>query len=149
MIDAMIAKQQTTRESLGQVYGEEAVRSDYDFKKAILSATPDRVSLHNSKTQAFQLGMRLLLKTAIVPHPPGTEFFLLKNDKFRGFQYGRAEDHLNDLEVELYSPDIRLEIHFNRDTGSAAPVTQAEINRVVQSLHKIPEESLSKKHTRP
>jgi hypothetical protein len=149
IIDTMIAKQQTTREGLGQVYGEEAVRSDYDFEKAILSATPDKVSRHNTKMQAFQLGMQLLMKTAIVPHPCGSQFFMLKTDEFRGFQYGRPEDHLNDLEVELYSGDVRIDIHFNRDTGSAAPITQAEINRFVQSLHKTPEEEPGTEPTRP
>lgn len=149
MLDAMIAQQQTTRQNLAPVYGKEAVRSDYDFKKAILSATPDKVSLRNSKGKAFRLGMQIAMKQAIAPQLSGKEFFLLKSEEFRGFQYGAPEDQLYDLEIELYSPDTRLEIHFNRDTGGAAPVTQAEINRVMQSLHKVPEEAPAERHTRP
>jgi hypothetical protein len=149
MLDGMLAQQQTTRENLAPVWGEEAVRSDYDFKKAILSATPDKVSRRSSKAEAFRLGMQLAMKSAIAPPSSGKEFFLLKSEEFRGFQYGAPEDQLYDLEVELYSHDIRLEIHFNRDMGSAPPITQAEINRVVQSLHKLPENKSSTEPVEP
>ena len=61
----------------------------------------------------------------------------MQNQSFKGFQQGNAEARENGVVVNLYSDDGSVELIFTEKNNLAsAEVTQPEINRIIQSLHK-------------
>ncbi|MGA8436651.1 MAG: hypothetical protein WB762_11410 [Candidatus Sulfotelmatobacter sp.] len=69
--------------------------------------------------------------------PAETGIFNLQTQGFNGFQYGDPRSRPDVLELSVYSDDGRVKIKFlqggyDEPTG----VTQPEINRIVQSLHR-------------
>jgi hypothetical protein len=125
------------RKVLGHLIGEEAAQSDYDLQRAILEVTPDQLSLLAPKWQALHRQLLLTMKATILAR--GAEFgiYSVKTKEFQGFQYGRPQNPPKPLSVELFANDRHLNIVFGQKPNGPTIITQADVNRIIQSIHKI------------
>ncbi|HEV3253084.1 MAG TPA: hypothetical protein VG033_01670 [Candidatus Acidoferrales bacterium] len=121
-----------------QVYGDEAFESDYGFMSRMLRVTPEGITPFVSRKQAVAGQMLLLIKAISMPKAD-SGIFSIGTQEFRGFQYENPQSRPFRITVELYSNDGGVDLMFLQKAGGSAPnISQAEINRVIQSIHKIP-----------
>lgn len=114
------------------LFGAETMSSDYLFTKAMLEASPSRVSLRSSEKDCLATSMLLLYKGTSTPTDSGLYFASVGDMK--GFQYGSPERGRRVI-VDLFAQDHGLEfIFFPSKNGPA--LQQADINAVIQSLHR-------------
>lgn len=59
----------------------------------------------------------------------------MKAGEFRGFQYGRPPNASN-LNVELFADSGSLDFIFGQKANGPTVISQADINRILQTLHK-------------
>jgi len=83
--------------------------------------------------------MLLMLKTTFLSgFSADTGIFNIQNRSYRGFQLGDPQAHPRRLAVQLYSDDGTIELTFGGNGREPFAVTQPELNRIVQSLRKVP-----------
>jgi hypothetical protein len=130
------------RDTFQKVYGDEALHSDYDFKRLILETTPDKITLLSSKKTAVSQSVLLTVKALSVPGDPNSGIFAVQGKEFKGFQYGCPQSPPKHLSAELFPEDGHLDLLF----GQYGPtvISQADINRIVQTIHKAPVEAAGK-----
>jgi hypothetical protein len=121
---------------LAQVFGNESVQSDYAFQRAILETTPGKFSVLIAKRRAIQLGTLFEMKATTLR--PGAEsgVFSIRTKEFEGFQYGRPQSPSNRLSVELFASDGHADTIFGQKLNRSIAISQADVNRMVQSIHK-------------
>lgn len=120
---------------------------DYASLKRAYEITPDQVHYWSLiEGWGYRDAHLLLAKWAFlqgIGHPGGGSnpaeagIFNLKSQRYNGFQYGDPQSRPDVLELRVYSDDGTVDIKFlqggyDEPTG----ITQPEINRIVQSLHK-------------
>ncbi|MGC2327761.1 MAG: hypothetical protein WA604_13685 [Candidatus Sulfotelmatobacter sp.] len=130
--------------------GHEAAISDYVFLKNIYAFTPNSMHYWALSSRLHAREQMLLMIKSIVPSKPAeTGIFNLRNPSFRGFQQGDPQIRQDTLLLNLYSANDSFEIAFlQKDYRSPSGVTQPEINRIVQSLHKaVPSEVAASAHS--
>lgn len=132
------------RDTFQKVYGGEALQSDYDFKRLILETTPDKISLLSSKKTAVSQSVMLMVKTIVVPDDPSSGIFTVQGKEFKGFQYGDPPIPPKRLRVELFPRDGHLDLLFTQRENGPTVISQADINRIVQTIHKAPVEAAGK-----
>jgi hypothetical protein len=131
-------------ERLKLVFGEDALKSDYSLIRLILETRPDQVTLLTPRKDAVARSVFLLMKGIMVPAGGETGIFRIGNNELQGFQYGDPQRRPKSIDVEIFSDQGGVAFLFGqREKGPAAAITQAEINRVIQSVRKVPEENLS------
>jgi hypothetical protein len=142
LISNLLGNGKIDRESLGQLLGDEAAQSDYAFERAILESTPDKFSLLIPRRQAIQQGVLFSMKATALR--PGTEsgVFFISTKEFKGFQYGRPQNPPKRLSVELFKSDGHVDILFGQRFNGSTTISQADVNRVVQSVHKMPAQEM-------
>ncbi len=126
------------REALREIYGDEALQSDYNFKRLILETTPDKMTVFAPRKTAVGQGVLLIVKAISTPGDPESGIFEVRTKGFKGFQYGRPQGPPKRLSVELFSEDGHLDLIFDQKKDGPAVISQADINRVVQTIHKLP-----------
>jgi len=126
------------RETFRKVYGDEALRSDYTFQRLILETTPDKIAILSTKKSAVSQGALLMVKAISVPGDPNSGIFAVQGKEFKGFQYGRPQDPPKHLSVELFPEDGHLDLLFGQKKDGPTVITQADVNRIVQTIHKVP-----------
>lgn len=116
------------------IYGDETLRSDYAFTRAMLEMTPGNISIFGSRREAFRDSLLLLLKpmTAL---GSDSGIYNIQTKAFRGFQYGNPQNRPSEIVDELFSDHERIEFQFLdcNCKGCDAKISQAEINRVIQT----------------
>lgn len=122
--------------SLRQLFGD-ALDSDYALHKLILDSTPQKIGLLSSRREAAAGSMLLLYKGMMVSGDAETGIFQIETNDFRGFQYGDPVCRPKTVDVEVFADDGGLAFLFVQRQSGAAAITQEEINRVVQSAHKV------------
>ena len=137
MISGLQGNGKIDQKSLRQLLGDEAVRSDYALEQAILDITPAKFSLLTPKRLAIQQGMFFSMKTTMMPRGAESGVFLVGTNEFRGFQYGRPQSPPKHLSVKLFKSDGQVDILFGQKPDGSTTISQAGVNRVVQSLHKV------------
>jgi hypothetical protein len=126
-----------------QFYGDEAFESDYGFHKKMLQTTPSQITPFVSRRQATS-GMLLLLFKATSMPKAGSGIFSIRTESFEGFQFESPQAHPSRITDELYSDNGGIDVIFLQKTGGSAPdISQSEINRVIQSIHKITSSTVS------
>lgn len=121
-----------------QIYGDEAFQSDYSFQRKMLQITPREITPFVSRRQAVA-GQALLLIKAISMPKADSGIFSIQTPDFQGFQFGNPQSRPFRITDELYSSDGGIDlIFFQKVDGSTASISQSEINRVIQSIHKVP-----------
>lgn len=122
---------------LRALYGEDVLQSDYSLKERILEATPDEVGLFTSRNDAVGSAMLLIIKGVMMPRGAQSGIYRIRTGNFRGFQFGDPQSRPKSLDIEIYNEDGGLGFIFSqRENSSEPPLTQAEINRIIQSLRK-------------
>ena len=129
----------TSPEEMEATFGHEAMQSDYNFVKMIYEFTPDTMHHWNiSSSKPFARDASLLIIRSLAPLKCAeTGIFKVQNESFKGFQQGNAETRRDGVAVNLYSDDGSVELIFDENNyQNSGRVTQPEINRIIQSLHK-------------
>jgi hypothetical protein len=138
LISRLRADGKIDRASLEQTFGKEAAQSDYDFTRVMLETTPDSFSILMPKMEAIHHGSFFMMKVAIVPLDADSRIFSISTEQFRGFQFGRPPQvSPKHVRVELFHDDEHVDIGFGQKPGGSTAVSQADVNLVVQSVHKI------------
>lgn len=116
-------------------------RSDYAFVKTLYEFTPDKMH-HWAFMGRGEMRDEFLLmtKSIALSRAAETGIFDVQNQSYKGFQQGNPQVRPYGIEVHLFSDDGSVEmIFFQKDYKNPAGVTQPEINRIVQTLHKAPQ----------
>ncbi len=129
--EAVKAKPGTVR----LLYGDDAVRSDYDLKRVMLETTPGKVNLFSSRRDVIRNSMLLILKISTLSKDAESGIFSISNERFKGFQIGNPEMHPQKVIVDLYSDDGSVELVFRQQEGKLS-ISQADVNRVIQTLRR-------------
>jgi hypothetical protein len=116
--------------------------SDYHIAKTFCDFTPDKMNHWSTSQQVhFQEGFLLVVKSMALSKSAETGIFNVQNQNFKGFQQGNPQVRQDAIEVHLFSDDGSVEFVFlQKEYRNSAGVTQPEINRIVQSLHRVPQE---------
>jgi hypothetical protein len=128
-----------------QLYGDAAFESDYGFNKIMLQMTPSKITPFVSRRQAVTGEMLLLIKGISIP---GAEsgIFSIQTPEFQGFQFESPQSRPFKITDDLYSNEGGVDVmFFQKAAGSAPSISQAEINRVIQSIHKVPTQMAASK----
>ena len=142
-VNGVFGKNTFDKKSLARLYGEETVRSDYAFERATLETTPGQIGLLTPRWDAARTIVLLVFKSIYVhANSAQSGIFLLHTKNFGGFQYGDPASHPRAIELDLFGSKNRLHFVFPNKTGSGG-ISQAEINRVVQSVRPVQEQSPS------
>ncbi len=121
-------------QDLKQLYGEDALESDYAFHKKMLELTPSEITPFISRRRAISAQVLLLIKAISMPNA-ASGIFSIRTRDFEGFQFENPQMRPSKITIELYSNDGGVHIVFMQKAG-VPPISQAEINRVIQSIHK-------------
>lgn len=122
-----------------QFVGHEGAKSDYVFLRALYEFTPDKMHYWawSSSTHAHD-AMVLMLKSIAPAKAAETGIFNVQKGSFRGFQQGSPAARPDQILVTLYSGDGNVEFTlWQKGYKNPAGITQPEINRIVQSIHKV------------
>lgn len=130
MIESIGAKD-TSR----QIYVNAPFQSDYAMWKLILETTPDKVTLMSPRKELTSVPTLLTIKAIAIPEQSG--IFSLQTKEYKGFQWGNPESRSKHVIADLFSDDSSIEfVFFGKDSGQTPGISQADINRVLQTVHK-------------
>jgi hypothetical protein len=74
---------------------------------------------------------------AIMPPTTDWAIYKIQSQHFRGFQLGDPVRRPKKMCLELYGEDVHFEINIEQNTTSPGPgITQAELNRIIQTARK-------------
>lgn len=120
------------------VFGRGAATSDYTFVRNVYEFTPARMHYWAlSSGVHYREQMVLMIKSIMLVKEADTGIFCVQNQEYKGFQQGDPKVRQDKLVLDLYSDDNHPEVIFlQKDYHDSAGVTQPEINRIVQSLHR-------------
>lgn len=128
--------------SLRALYGEEVFQSDYFLKQRILEATPEKVGLLTPRREAVGTAMLLVIKGIMMPNGAESGIYRIRARDFRGFQFGDPRSRPKSIDLEIHNEDGGLGFIFTQRQSMSEPaVTQEQINRVIQSLRKLPNQN--------
>lgn len=122
---------------LRNLYGGEVLQSDYLLKQRIFEVTPEKVGLLTPRKEAVGSAMLLLIKGIMMPSGAESGIYQIRAGDFRGFQFGDPRTRPRSIDLEIYNQDGGLGFIFSQPQNTSdTAVTQAEINRVIQSVRK-------------
>jgi hypothetical protein len=125
-------------DDLKKLYGEAAMESDYALHRRILEATPTAITPFSTPRDAISNSMLVLIKGITVPAGANSGIFFIRTPVYQGFQFGDPLKRPRSISIEIYTADGGLGFVFSQKEKSSTPaITQAEINRVIQTAHKI------------
>lgn len=118
------------------MYGSEVLRSDYALHKAIFEATPSQINLLTPSNRAAGLTMVLMVKGLMIT-TTDRAIYNIRSKDFKGFQLGNPTNRPKKMSLKLYADDIEFEINISQNNSeSTAAITQAELNRIIQTVRK-------------
>jgi len=136
-VNSMIKMGKLDAQGFRQLYGNEAFESDFAFHQKMLQLTPSEITPFISRREAIARQILLIIKATTMPKA-ASGIFLIQAPGFEGFQFENPQAHASRITDELFSNDggINL-VFFQKADGSAPTLSQAEINRVIQSIRKV------------
>ncbi len=135
-MNGLLEQGKIDRDTFRKLYGDESLQSDYNFKRLILESTPDKISPLSSEKTAVSQGVLIMVKAICIPGDPNSGIFAVQGGEFKGFQYGSPHNPLKQLSVELFPEDGHLDLLFGQKTKGLVVISQADINRIIQTIHK-------------
>jgi hypothetical protein len=137
-VNSLPGELKVSPQEMEATFGHEAVQSDYNFVKTVYEFTPDTMHHWNISSKQFARDATLLIIKSLAPLKCAeTGIFNVQNESFKGFQQGNAETRGSGVAVSLYSNEGSIELIFaEKNYKASTGVTQPEINRIIQSLHK-------------
>jgi hypothetical protein len=119
-----------------RTYGKDVLRSDYTLMKAIYETTPSNINLFTPSSRAAGLASVMVIK-ALAPPTTDWAIYNVRSKDFWGFQLGNPARQPAKMCLQLYSDDIEFEISLEQEkNGPRPPISQADLNRIIQSAHK-------------
>ena len=119
-----------------QIYGDEALQSDYAFRHIMMETTPDRITPFISRRDAVSRAMLLLWKGISAPRSAGSGLFTVRTGEFTGFQYGHPPNP-DGVSIELFADNGSLDFVFDQKMiGPTVIISQPDVNRVLRTLHR-------------
>jgi hypothetical protein len=120
------------------LFGPGSSTSDYSFVKNVYGFTPARMHYWSLSPRLHAHEQMVLVTKSIMPvRAAATGIFYVQNQDYKGFQQGNPEGRQDGVVLDLYSDDDHFEVMFlQKDYHNVAGVTQAEINRVIQSVRR-------------
>jgi hypothetical protein len=135
-VNTFLSEGKITLGDFRQVYGDDALQSDYALTRLMLETTPNKITLRAGAKDASAALAMLIVKSLATP-PSDSGMFLLHSDEFDGFQYEDPTLHPKRVLVDLFAPNLSFEFSFLLNHGGASPhISQSDINRIVQTIHK-------------
>lgn len=120
------------------LFGPEAMASNYNLEKTILSVTPDRVSLRMPRNEAMGNFLLLGFKTVEI-RKDESGLYSIEGRDVRGFQKGEpSRDRVTFLDL-FDDKDHEFELWIASDKQGKAKITQADLNRIIQTLRRVEE----------
>jgi len=132
-------KEADSRErSLRELLGAQTTTPNYDQYRAALYADPN-APFTFSLRQARRNSFGLLLKAMYLPRFDAMRggVFWLQSGKYRGFQFGDPVRDAVTKVVLFDNEDKKIEFCFSKKNGTSSILSQAEINRLIQSLRPV------------
>jgi hypothetical protein len=118
-------------------FGKEATRSDYNFDKMLYEFTPDTMAVWSLSPAVHNRdNMLLLIKSVALSRNADGRIFTIQNPFFQGFQQGNLGATSDGRIFSLYSDTGRMEFALS-EKNYKSRVSQAEVNRIVQSLRRV------------
>jgi hypothetical protein len=112
-------------------------QSDYDLERSTLYATPDQLSLIFPGRKKALAALRLNFKQ-LQEKQAETGLYSFKTGQLGGFQFGDPR-RAKSVQVEAFDDqDRKLEFVFSSKSPTNLMITQADINRVLQTFHPAP-----------
>lgn len=137
-VEALQGGDPVQAQQIRALYGPETMASDYELERAILSMTPDQVSVFMPRNEAIRDSTLLLFKTFKVRREQSA-LYSVQTPNLRGFQKGDpSRDKSTALELFDYQ-DHRVEVLIGADRHGTVKITQADVNRIIQTLRPAPE----------
>jgi hypothetical protein len=81
--------------------------------------------------------MLLIIKAISLPSGADSGIFAVTAGDYHGFQFGLPQSSPRGVDVQLYSDNASLGFIFGRKLNGPVFITQSDINRVLQTIHKI------------
>lgn len=120
-----------------QSLGEQVLQSDYNLTRQILETTPSKISLFAPRKEAVIALDMLMLKAKDMP-PADSGLFSYRANHYRCLQFGSPEARPRSFSVHMYSDVHTLVLEFTQvPGGTAAPVSQADVDSIVRSVRKV------------
>jgi hypothetical protein len=137
-LNQVLSNDKIDQNTLRRIVGDEALQSDHALYRTILQMTPEKMTPFERQTDAANQALLLLVKGLCLP--PGSEsgVFAVNAGEFSGFQFGRPENPSGQVSVRLFSPTSSLNFIFVHTAGGPTDISQPDINRLLQTLHKAP-----------
>lgn len=118
-------------------FGRGRATSDYVIASNIYNFSPATMHYWSLSPQVHYREDVMLSMKSLLPGSAEHGIFNIQNAGYRGFQQGNPQVRQDTLGLNLYSDDGSVQIKFwQKDYRNPGGVTQAEINRVVQSLQR-------------
>jgi hypothetical protein len=143
-VQTFLSSTKIDADNFRKLCGDGALESDYSLQRLILEATPGQVNLLTQRADAARGAMLLVMKGVMIPRGGESGIFRVQNEKFQGFQFGDPQSRPKMMSVEIFAENAGLNFIFaQKEKGTTPAITQAEINRVIQTARKAPVEELS------
>jgi len=132
-------------QKLEAVFGHGAATSDYTFVKNVYEFAPARMHYWSLSTGVhYREQVMLMIKSIMPVKAANTGIFYVQNHDYKGFQQGDPKIWQDSLVLDLYCDDNHLEVIFlQKNYPDSVGVTQPQINRIVQSLHRAAPDALA------
>jgi hypothetical protein len=120
-------------DDVSNVYGAEATRSNYNLLKAVYETTPEGTSIWKPRQNLARQTVFLVMKSA--EYDKSGPVYLVERGNWHGFQHGLPPSE-KAIILNLFNKDNDLEVTIwvTSPKGQSSAVTQAQINRIVQTL---------------
>ncbi|HKW64752.1 MAG TPA: hypothetical protein VJN89_19520 [Candidatus Acidoferrum sp.] len=137
-VNDFVSMRKADPDGLRALYGEDVLQSDYSLKERIFETTPHKVGLLTPRSEAAASAMLLLIKGIMMPSGGESGIYRIRTGDFKGFQFGDPRSRPRSFDLEIHDEEGGFGfVFFQRQNGSEPPITQAEINFVIQSLRKL------------
>jgi|SRR5690242_9995785 len=143
-LNTVLSNDKIDQNTLLRIVGDEALQSDFALYRTILQMTPDKMTPFESQSHAGNQALLLLVKGICMPPGADSGVFSVSAGEFSGFQFGRPGNPSGQASVRLFSDSSSLNFIFNQRPGGPANILQSDINRLLQTLHKAPSQSVAK-----
>ncbi len=137
-LNQVLSNDKIDQNTLRRIVGDEALLSDYALYRTILQMTPDKMTPFESQSDAGNQALLLLVKGIGMPPGGDSGVFSVSAGEFSGFQFGRPQNQFSEVSVRLFSDSSSLNFIFKQNPVSPAVISQPDINRILQTLHKAP-----------
>jgi hypothetical protein len=137
-LNQVLSNDKIDQNTLRRIVGDEALQSDYALYRTLLQVTPDKMTPFQSQSDAANQALLLLVKGFCMPPGADSGVFAVSAGEFSGFQFGRAQNQSGEVSVRLFSATSSLNFIFRQPAGGPVAISQPDVNRILQTLHKAP-----------